>query len=86
MVFLFDISPEAAQSRMLYYAVAAIKEVLARPELDETVIHLYTYDELVQEYDFAGEEIKCTIIDQTIDQPIAGVQCNLLKNIRVTFV
>lgn len=51
---------------MIYYAVAAIKEVLSRPEFDETEIYFFTYDELLQEYDFGGEEVRCTIIDQTI--------------------
>lgn len=51
---------------MLYYAVAAMKEVLARPELDDLCVYFYTYDEFIQEYDFSGEDIKCTIVDQTI--------------------
>ena len=68
---------------MMYYAVAAMKEVLSRPELDETVIYFYTYDEVLQEYDFSGEEIKCTIIDKSIEQPFSGIQTNLLGDIRV---
>jgi hypothetical protein len=42
---MVDVSPEA--SKMLYYAVAAIKEVLARPDLDDLLIYFYTYDDLV---------------------------------------
>ena len=83
MIFIFDLNPESAQCRMIYYAVAAMKEVLSRPELDETVIYFYTYDEVLQEYDFSGEEIKCTIIDKTIEQPFSGIQTNLLGEIRV---
>ena len=55
MIFLIDLSPESAQCKMMYYAVAAMKEVLSRPYLDETVIYFYTYDEVLQEYDFSGE-------------------------------
>ena len=85
MIFLFDINPESAQCKMIYYAVAAIKEVLSRPDLDDTVICFYTYDEVLQEYDFSGEEIKCTVIDQSIDQLFSGVQINLLGEIRVFY-
>ena len=83
MIFIFDLNQESAQCRMMYYAVAAMKEVLSRPELDETVIYFYTYDEVLQEYDFSGEEIKCTIIDKSIEQPFSGIQTNLLGDIRV---
>lgn len=51
---------------MLYYLVAALKEVLARPELDDLCVCFLTFDETLHYYDFSGEEVKCTIIDQSI--------------------
>ena len=80
---MVDVSPEA--SKMLYYAVAAIKEVLARPDLDDLLIYFYTYDDLVHQYDFSGEEVKCTIVDQSIDSMnlSKGFDSNYLKDIRV---
>lgn len=70
---------------MLYYAVAAIKEVLARTDLDDLLIYFYTYDDLVHQYDFSGEEVKCTIVDQSIDTMnlSKGFDSNYLKDIRV---
>lgn len=65
-VFMIDISPDAYHSKMLFYITAAMKEVLARPELDDLCIFFFTYDELVHEYDFSGNEIKCTVVDHTI--------------------
>jgi hypothetical protein len=53
-VLLIDISPEAAQSRMLEFMSAAVKEVLGRPEFDDTIVQLYTFTDIVQEYDFGG--------------------------------
>lgn len=83
---MIDISPEAA--KMLYYTVAAMKEVLSRPDLDDLLIYFYTYDDLVHYYDFSGEEVKCTVVDQTIDvmNLAQGYDSNYLKDIRVFFL
>lgn len=68
---------------MIYYAVAAMKEVLARPEMDDLCIYFFTYDELIQEYDFSGSDIKCTINDQTIEGQLSiGIQSSVLKDVR----
>ena len=68
---------------MLYYATAVIKEVFSRADLDDLCIYFFTYDELVQEYDFSGEDIKCTINDQSIEGVGVNLQPSYLKNIRV---
>lgn len=68
---------------MLYYAVAAMKEVLARPEFDDLCIYFFTYDELVQEYDFSGADIRCTINDQTIEGQLSiQSQSAVLRDVR----
>ena len=63
---MIDISPEAYTSKMLYYAVAAMKEVLARTDLDDLLVYFYTYDELVHAYLLDGEEVKCVVVDSSI--------------------
>jgi hypothetical protein len=65
-VLLVDISPDAAQSRMLEYLSAVVKEVLGRPEFDDTIVQLYTFTDIVQEYDFGGAEVKCVVVDRSI--------------------
>ena len=82
-IFLVDISQDSSHCRMLYYFVAAMKEVLSRPELDETYIYFYTYDQIIQEYDFTGEEIKCTIMDKTIAK-CNNIEPHFLRDVRVT--
>lgn len=32
---------------MLFYTIAAMKEILSRPELDDICVHFYTYDDVV---------------------------------------
>lgn len=63
---MVDLNVSAFQSKMLYYFVAVMKEVLSKQELDELQIYFFTYDEVVHEYDFSGDEVKCTVFDQTI--------------------
>ena len=40
---------------MLRYLSAVMKEVLSKPEMDETYIYFFTYDQIFQVYDFSGE-------------------------------
>ena len=69
MILLIDISQSAFHSKMLYYAVTVLKDILAREEYNDTILFFYTYDETVHEYDFSGEEVKCTILDNSIISP-----------------
>lgn len=70
---------------MLTFAIAAMKETLSRPELDEVCIYFFTYDELLQCYDFSSEEIKCTIHDHSIQGEIVNqLQPTFLKDVRVS--
>lgn len=71
---MVDINSSAAQSKMLYYFVAAVKEVLAKEEFNETQIYFFTYDDVLHEYDFTGEEVKCTIFDPTINNSGSRIQ------------
>lgn len=68
---------------MLYYGLLALKEVLGREDLNETNIYFFTYDEVVQEYDFSGEEVRCTVIDPSIKEFSPKSIDNSLQNIRV---
>lgn len=43
-VFLIDISADAYHSKMLFYTIAVLKEILAKEEFDEVCVHFYTYD------------------------------------------
>jgi hypothetical protein len=54
-------------SQMLFYAVSAIKEILARPEFDEHVVFLFTFDESLHYYDLEGSEPTRTIVDKNIE-------------------
>lgn len=40
---------------MLFYTVAAMKEVLSRPQMDDVQIYFFTYDEIIHEYDLTGQ-------------------------------
>jgi hypothetical protein len=54
--------------------------------MDETCIYLFTYDEMIHEYDFEGEEIRCTVIDRSIKNQNRIVSVGSpLKRIRVSF-
>lgn len=53
-VFLLDVSNSAAASQMLFYAVSAIKEVLADERFDDYYVLLYTYDESLHYYNLEG--------------------------------
>lgn len=46
-VFLIDVSKDAAQCKMLAYLVNVMRDVLSREDLDDTQIHVYTYDETI---------------------------------------
>lgn len=59
---------------MLGYLVAVLKEVFAREEMNETQIYFYTYDEVIHEYDFSGQEVERTILDPTIKNAGARTQ------------
>jgi hypothetical protein len=48
-------------------------------------IYFFTYDEIVQEYDFSGDEVKCTILDPSIGNSLGKRSENFLQNIRVNF-
>lgn len=81
---MVDISHESFSSRMIYYAVAAMREVLSRPELDDLLIVFFAYDDLVYYYDLGGEEAKCQVLDQTIEASSALVSNpKCLKDTRV---
>lgn len=67
-VFLIDISPESARTNALFYAVAALKEAMSRPEMDDIWVYFFTFDEILHQYDLSGEEAQCTIYDKTIQK------------------
>ena len=67
---------------MLTYAISVMKEVLSRPELDDTVIYFYTYDDSLHEYDFQGEEPERTVLDFSL-KPTSRPPDYFLNNIRV---
>jgi hypothetical protein len=46
-VFLIDVSKDAAQCKMLAYLVNVMRDVLSTEALDDTQIHVYTYDETI---------------------------------------
>lgn len=52
---------------MLFYAVSAIKEILSKPEYDEHIVFLFTYDENLHLYDLEGTEPTRTIVDRNIE-------------------
>lgn len=84
-IFLIDLHSSAFQTKMLFYLVSAAKEVLSREEMNETQIYFFTYDEVVHEYDFSGDEVKCTILDPSIKNSQQVRPDNFLGNIRVLF-
>ena len=84
MIFLVDLNSASFQSKMLYYFVAVMKDVLSREEFDEHQIYFFTYDDTVHEYDFSGAEVKCTVFDPTIKKNDKAPSDNYLATIRVT--
>jgi hypothetical protein len=44
----------------------ALREVLTDPSFDEMVVQLFTFDEIVYEFDFGGDEVKCIAVDSSI--------------------
>jgi hypothetical protein len=78
------VGPETVQSPILQYLVAALKEVLSRPEFDESIVQLYTFTEVVQAYDFGGAEVRCVVLDRTIkSDENARIVLPVLKDCRV---
>lgn len=85
---MVDIADDLGNTKLFYYAVAAMKEVLSRPQLDDIQIYFFTFDQIIQEYSFDGLEVMCTIYDQTINTEglinVEGVRSPcFLKDIRV---
>jgi hypothetical protein len=68
---------------MLSYLVSVLKDVLAREDLDDTLIYFYTYDDTVHEYDFTGDEPERTVVDFSL-KPETRAPDNFLGQVRVS--
>lgn len=68
---------------MLSYMISAMKAVLVREDLNDTVIYFYTFDDTVHEYNFSGEEAERTVLDPSIKSEGARPSEYYLVDIRV---
>lgn len=65
-VFLIDLSKNSADSQMLFYAVSVMKEVMAKPEFDQHVVLLYTFDTNLHCYSFEGGEASRIVLGEDV--------------------
>ena len=81
-VFLIDVSKNSADSQLLFYAVSAIKKVMAREQFNGYVVLLYTYDTNLHCYSFENGSVSRTIVDRNVDEIPNPIPCDF-STIRV---